>query len=163
MKKFLSIALVLVMSLSLVTVAIATNGDDVLEDNLPVSRVITQAEFDELTGLSNSRLSRTGIACYIPYNTGSGTSGVYCAEFTADTTNMAFTLTSLGGGSKYHAQLYTVSSSGSYSAVNSYAQYSFGSGFTQGNLVVGTKYAIKISSTTVPSEGCNGTYNLTTF
>jgi|GEM_PF-3622870 len=34
---------------------------------------------------------------------------------------------------------------------------------SEDNLVVGTTYAIKISSTTVPSEGCNGRYILTTF
>lgn len=169
-KKQLALVLAAVMAFGLLATTagaaeVAPSQDVISEECLPAPGFITYKmlhgeEYDNPVEALLNDASARAYACYIPYNDGSGTSGQIAATFTAETSTVAFVLTSLGGGSNYAAALWKDNGSLPPSLVADYGEYGFGTGFVQSGLTVGQNYFIKISSQTVPSPGVNGRYEL---
>lgn len=169
-KKLLSLALAGVMVFGLMATSVGAAEVDpaqdvVSEECLPAPGFITYKmlhgdEYDNPVEALLDDASARAYACYIPYNDGSGTTGQVAATFTAETSTVAFVLTSLGGGSNYTVALWKDNGSLPPSRVADYGEYGFGTGFIQSGLIVGQSYFIMISSRTVPAPGVNGRYEL---
>lgn len=159
-KKFLSVLCAVCMILAFAVPAFAA---EIEEEFLPPPTLLTYQDVhrDALNPVQAALLSNDTIACYIPYNDGSGTSGEIVESFEAESSTLGFILYSYGGGTKYHAALWRDNGPGKPpSRVALYEDYSFGSGFTQPGLVVGKEYYIVVSSTTVTPPGVNGGYEI---
>jgi len=163
-KKFLSvlpaISMILAMSVSAFAVEVPT------DEILPPPTLITYKDLhgDIDNAVMAAVLSNDTISCYIPYNTGNGTTGSIAASFTAESSTVNFILYSYGGGTNYHTELWHVNGdhmpNNKVMSYNDYNDYAFGSGFSQSGLQVGDTYYIMVSSQTVTPPGVQGAYEL---
>lgn len=163
-KKVISLLLAISMILAMSVSAFAAEvPEPSAEGILPAPTLITYKDLhgDIDNAVMAAFLSDDKVSCFIPYNDGAGTSGSVAATFTAETKKVSFILYSYGGGTTYHAELWHVNGNNiPNSKVMSYNDYAFGSGFSQGGLIVGDTYYITVSSQTVPTSGVQGGYEL---
>lgn len=128
-----------------------------------VNGFVSQA--DELANLGNenrdSIFSETS-TCTVPYNDGSGTSGIVVCEFTAEETTARFTLDVVGNQESYHCRIYRVFDSGTESPLGKEIISTFGYGPEFNGLVAGELYRVYVSSMDVPVRGARGTYTINT-
>lgn len=154
MKKILSMICAICMTMSLVPGAMAASLPEVNHGN----RVISAREFAAIVPLSTA----TG-KVMLPRTNAGGTNGVACSQFTADETDVSFTITSAPGCTTYNVQLYLGTIKDGGSQVYVFEQVNVGAGASFSDLEVGETYFFKVSSVDAPSSGSNASWTRKTF
>lgn len=98
-------------------------------------------------------------SAYLSKNNPTGTNGVSCASFTARRTSAVFLLTSAPGAENYNIQLYR-GPLGEGERVSDYTKVAVNNGVYFLGLTVGESYYVKISSSTLKTDGCTAIYSL---
>ena len=122
--------------------------------------VMTMEERAEMQDQTGDKVT-IGTA-YLSKNNTSGTNGNICSPFTAEKTGMAFVLINAPGATDYNVQLY-VGKPGEGERVSNYATVDVNNGVYFTVLTIGAEYYIKISSSTLVTNGCTATYEAIAF
>lgn len=99
---------------------------------------------------------------YLSKNNQDGTNGNICSPFTAEKTGFAFLVTNASGAVNYNVQLYE-GKAGEGKAVSNYAVSDINNGVYFTGLTKGKEYYVKISSSTLTTNGCTATYETAYF
>lgn len=155
-KKFLSVllAVCMVLAMSAPAFAVQESGEE-----FAYHISMTPAMLRSITPRSSFTENT-----FLPLINQSGTNGNACGEFTADASNVSFTITSAPGAATYNVQLYkgTIADGGTKVSTAD-RDFSIGNGASFGNLKSGATYYFKVSSKDAPKEGATATYTVTTF
>ncbi|MBM6938967.1 hypothetical protein H7U37_10585 [Pseudoflavonifractor phocaeensis] len=125
----------------------------------------TNGSVKSFTSLATEKIHQV----QMPYNDGSGQSGVGICSFTADTADFSFAVDFLPdsgamGQGYYYVQLWQSHPDGTDTKVGEAVRCAFGSGVTWENcLTIGEMYYVKVSSTDVTPDGALCQYTWTTW
>lgn len=128
------------------------------EPSYPVEITVMTTENRNAYETQTEYVPTVGTA-YLAQNNESGTNGSICAPFTAETTHMAFVLTSAPGAMNYNIQLYE-GIPGEGERISDYATVDVNNGVYFSGLTVGQDYYIKLSSNTLQTSGCTAVYSM---
>ena len=155
LRKMVSLVSVLGILASPAVPAWAAEAEDAL---LPIERTANEAIFTRQAEQENPSITGRVL---LP-RTVAGQTGNPCPGFTANTTNVSFTITSAPNTSTYNCQLYQ----GTYpngTLVTSYSTGDLETGVSVSDLTVGEAYYFVVSSLDAPAKGANATYTLVMF
>ena len=155
LRKMISLVSVLGILASLAAPAWAAEEE---YTRLPVKAMTNE----EISVLQNQQESTTVTGRVLLPRTVVGQIGNPCPGFTAETENVAFTITSAPNTNTYNCQLYQ----GTYpngTLVTSYSTVDIGIGISVSNLTIGQNYYFVVSSLDAPAKGANATYTLVMF
>ena len=96
---------------------------------------------------------------FLDRNNAAGTNGNICASFTAELKNVAIVLVSVPGATDYNIQLYE-GASGEGTRISNYATVGVNNGVYFSGLTKGQEYYFKVSSNTLPTNGCTARYTM---
>ena len=155
LRKMISLISALGILASLAAPAFAAEAEGTL---LPVERTANEAIFALQAEQENSTITGRVL---LP-RTVAGQTGNPCPGFTAETTNVSFTITSAPNTNTYNCQLYQGTAPNG-TLVTSYSTGDLETGVSVSDLTVGEAYYFVVSSLDAPAKGANATYTLVLF
>jgi len=131
------------------------------DDGYPVRiHVMTQADRQAFEMQKTFETEKS--TAFLAKNNAAGTNGNVCAAFTAQAESAAIVLTSVPGASDYNVQLYE-GKPGEGERVSDYATVDVNNGAYFWGLTKGHEYYFKVSSSTLPADGCTALYSLVQY
>ncbi len=155
-RKIASLTLAMCLMFTLCNNALAVNSD---KWDTQIN-IMTSEQREEMQNQSKNNIKTAN--AYLSKNNQDGTNGNICSEFIADKTSIAFVLTNAPGATNYNIQLYE-GKAGEGKIVSNYATVNVNDGVYFTGLTIGKEYYMKISSSTLSTNGCTATYETVSF